>query len=72
MPIVLFRIRLGVSQSRQRPETAPRTGSTPVLRLLMPVAFKTQFRILNLSQPANYNRLMANHQFACQGDIIAA
>jgi len=70
MPIILFRIRLGVSQIRQRLETAPRTGSTLILRLVMPVEYKTQTGALDLSQPANYNRLMANHQFACGGDII--
>lgn len=70
LPIILFRIRLGVSPIRQRLETAPRTGSTLILCLVMPVAYKTQTGALDLSQPANYNWLMANHQFACGGDII--
>jgi hypothetical protein len=70
MPIILFRIHLGVSQNRQRLETAPRTGSMLILRLVMPVSNKVLKRALDLSQPAHYNRLMANHQFACRGDII--
>ncbi len=42
MPNVQFRIHLGVSQNRQRLETAPRPGSTLILRLVMPVLHKIQ------------------------------
>jgi hypothetical protein len=42
MPIILFRIRLGVSRIRQRLETTPRKGSTLILRLVMPVAHKAR------------------------------